>query len=79
MKPFPFISLVIALVACLILALAMWRAKKFKQVYLEPIFMWVMLFGIVALCQPLWKPLFQYGYPILLTGVVGYMVVTHLK
>lgn len=74
-----FISLIVALAFCLILGLIMWRAKKFKKRYLEPIFMWVMLFGIVALCQPLWQPLFQYGYPILLTGVAGYMVVTHIR
>ena len=74
-----FISLIIALAFCLILGLIMWRAKKFKKRYLEPIFMWIMLFGIVALCQPLWQPLFQYGYPILLTGVAGYMVVTHIR
>jgi len=74
-----FISLIVALAFCLVLGLIMWRAKKFKQKYLEPIFMWVMLFGIFALCQPLWQPLFQYGYPILLTGVAGYMVATHLK
>ena len=74
-----FISLIVALAFCLILGLIMWRDKKFKKRYLEPIFMWVMLFGIVALCQPLWQPLFQYGYPILLTGVAGYMVVTHIR
>jgi len=74
-----FISLIVALVFCLILGLIMWKAKKFKKRYLEPIFMWIMLFGIVALCQPLWQPLFQYGYPILLTGVAGYMVVTHIR
>lgn len=74
-----FISLIVALAFCLILGLIMWRAKKFKKRYLEPIFMWIMLFGIVALCQPLWQPLFQYGYPILLTGVAGYMVVTHIR
>ena len=79
MKPFPFISLVVAVIACLILGFAMWRAKKFKKAYLEPIFMWVMLFGIFALCQPLLKPLFQYGFPILLTGVAGYMVASHIK
>ncbi len=74
-----FISLIVALAFCLVLGLIMWKANKFKQKYLEPIFMWVMLFGIFSLCQPLWQPLFQYGYPILLTGVAGYMVATHLK
>ncbi|MBM3705082.1 MAG: hypothetical protein FJW66_01015 [Actinobacteria bacterium] len=74
-----WLALIIALVFCLILGLAMWRAKKFRQKNLEPIFMWIMLFGIAALCQPLWQPLYQYGFPILLTGTAGYVFVTHLK
>ncbi|MBM3699718.1 MAG: hypothetical protein FJW68_02220 [Actinobacteria bacterium] len=74
-----WLALIIALAFCLILGLAMWRAKKFQQKYLEPIFMGIMLFGIVALCQPLWQPLYQYGFPILLTGTAGYIFVTHIK
>jgi predicted small integral membrane protein len=74
-----WLSLIIAAVFCFVLGLAMWKAKRFNKASLEPIFMGIILFGIVALCQPLWQPLFQYGFPILLTGTAGYIFVTHLK
>ncbi len=74
-----WLSLIIAVVFCLILGLSMWKAGKFKQKNLEPIFMWIMLFGIFALCQPIWFSLYQYGFPILLTGAAGYTFVTHIK
>jgi hypothetical protein len=74
-----WLALIIALAFCLILGLIMWRLKRFNKATFEPIFMGIILFGIVSLCQPLWQPLYQYGFPILLTGTFGYIFVTHLK
>jgi hypothetical protein len=74
-----WLSLIIVVAFCLILSLVMWRLKKFNKAGLEPIFMVIILVGIVALCQPLWQPLYQYGFPILLTGTAGYIFVTHLR
>ena len=39
----------------------------------------IMLFGIVELCQPLIVELYSYGFAITLTGVGGYMFVSHMK
>ena len=50
-----------------------------KRKYLEPVFIGIMLFGIVALSQPLIFPLYSFGFAILLMGVAGYMFVSHLK
>lgn len=74
-----WLSLIIALAFCLILGLVMWKLKRFNKASLEPIFMGIILLGIVALCQPFWQPVYQYGFPVLLTGTFGYMFVTHLK
>ena len=53
--------------------------KRFKRKVLEPTFMLVALFGIVALCQPLFFWLYQYGFAILLTGTLGFIVAIHMK
>lgn len=54
----------------------------FKEVsarYLEPISQWVMVLGIVALCQP-WVELFhRYGVTTILVGLVGFIVFSHIK
>jgi hypothetical protein len=53
--------------------------KRFKRKVLEPVFMLVALFGIVALCQPLFFWLYHVGFAILLTGTLGFIVAIHLK
>jgi hypothetical protein len=42
--------------------------------YLEPGSMWLMIFGIVALCQPWNLFLHRYGVTLILIGLVGFMV-----
>ena len=42
--------------------------------YLEPISQWVMILGIIALCQPWNEFLHRYGVTIILVGLVGFMV-----
>jgi 4-hydroxybenzoate polyprenyltransferase len=66
-------------VACLILALILKKTGHFKKAVLEPLFMWVALFGIVALCQPFFFWLYQWGFTILLTGTIGFNVAINLK
>ena len=56
-----------------------WKFKILKRKYLEPIFMWIMLFGIVALCQPWMFFLYHYGFAILLMGTLGYIFSIHLQ
>lgn len=41
--------------------------------------MWIMIFGIVSLCQPWIFFLYHYGFAILLTGLLGYTVSVHMK
>ena len=53
--------------------------KRFKRKVLEPTFMIVALFGIVALSQPLFFWLYQVGFAILLTGTLGFIVAIHMR
>lgn len=49
--------------------------RAFNQKYLEPFFELLMIFGIIALCQPWVEPLHRYGLTIILIGLVGFSVV----
>jgi hypothetical protein len=46
---------------------------------LEPLSMYTMIFGIVALCQPWIEVLHRYGVTITLAGLVGFAVFSHIK
>ncbi|GEM_PF-3320396 len=35
--------------------------------------------GIVFMCQPFSMELYTYGFPIVLIGTVGYIILDHLK
>ncbi len=53
--------------------------KEISAKYLEPLSQWVMVFGIVALCQP-WVEFFhRYGVTTILVGLVGFIVFSHVK
>lgn len=69
----------IAVGAVIIFGVLFWRFKLLKRKYLEPVFMAVMLFGIIALCQPLFFPLYRHGFTILFTGTLGYIASIHFK
>jgi hypothetical protein len=47
--------------------------------YLEPASMWLMVLGIVALCQPLYLTLHSYGVTIILIGLIGFNVFSKIK
>lgn len=54
----------------------------FKQIsakYLEPASIWVMVLGIVALCQPLNLMLHSYGLTIILVGLIGFNIFSKIK
>ena len=55
----------------------MFRQLSIK--YFEPISMWVIIFGIVSLCQPWFLTLHVYGFSIILIGLVGFIVFSHIK
>ena len=73
------IKFVIGIGFYIVLGFIFWRFKILKRKYLEPVFISIMLFGIFALCQPLMFKLYSNGFAILLTGIGGYMFVSHMK
>lgn len=46
---------------------------------LETISQWVMVAGIVALLQPWSLLLHRYGVTVILVGLVGFIVFSHMK
>jgi hypothetical protein len=52
--------------------------REFNSRYLEPGSMWVMIFGIVALCQPWNFFLHRYGVTIIIIGLVTFMIASHV-
>jgi len=46
--------------------------------YFEPISMWVIIFGIFSLCQPWVLFLHVYGFSIILVGLIGFIVFSHI-
>ena len=53
--------------------------RQLSVKYFEPISMWVIIFGIVSLCQPWFLTLHVYGFSIILFGLVGFIVFSHIK
>lgn len=72
-------SFLISIACCVVLLIGLKKFNMLTRKYIEPIFMVIMLFGIVALCQPLSFSLYRYGLTILLTGLVGFNIAIHLK
>jgi hypothetical protein len=53
--------------------------KELSANVLEPLSQWVMIFGIVALCQPWIEVLHRYGVTITLIGLIGFNVFSKIK
>ena len=53
--------------------------RQYSVKYFEPISMWVIIFGIFSLCQPWVLLLHVYGVSIILIGLVGFIVFSHIK
>jgi hypothetical protein len=52
---------------------------RISEKFLEPLSMWIMIVGIVALLQP-WNLFFhRYGVTIILVGLAGFLVFSHIK
>jgi hypothetical protein len=45
---------------------------------LEPVAMYTMIAGIVALCQPWSLLLHRYGVTIILLGLIGFLIFSHV-
>ena len=53
--------------------------RRIAAQYLEPGFMWLMVLGIVALCQPWSRVLHTYGITITIVGLVGFSIFSKIK
>ena len=57
-------------------------AMTFKEMsarVFEPLSQWIMVVGIVALLQPWSLFLHRYGVTIILVGLVGFLIFSHIK
>ncbi|HQZ13990.1 MAG TPA: hypothetical protein PK286_13990 [Devosia sp.] len=52
--------------------------RLFNQKYLEPVSMWLMILGIIFLCQPWIEVLHVYSVTIMLIGLIGFNVAAHV-
>ena len=52
--------------------------REKNQKYYEPAAQWLMIFGIVALCQPWIELLHRYGLTITILGLIGFMITSHI-
>lgn len=52
--------------------------RVFNQKYFEPGSMWLMIIGIVCLCQPWVAVLHAYSVAIMLIGLVGFNIGAHI-
>ena len=55
------------------------RFRELSVRVLEPISQCVMIFGIIALCQPWIEGLHRYGVTIILIGLIGFSVFSKIK
>ena len=53
--------------------------KRMSVRWFEPVSQWIMVAGIVALVQPWSVDLHRYGVTIILVGLVGFIVFSHIK
>ena len=53
--------------------------RRLNARLLEPASQWLMILGIVALCQPWNEFLHRYGVTIILVGLVGFLVFSHIR
>jgi type IV secretory pathway VirB2 component (pilin) len=52
--------------------------RVFNQRFLEPGAMWLMIIGIIFLCQPWITVLHEWSVTIMLIGLVGFNVAAHV-
>ena len=54
------------------------RFRQLSSRVLEPLAMYTMIAGIVALCQPWSMLLHRYGVTITLVGLIGFVIFSHV-
>jgi len=53
--------------------------KEISARYIEPASQWIMVIGIISLLQPWNAFLHSYGITIILIGLAGFIVFSHIK
>ena len=53
--------------------------KELSARVLEPASQWIMILGIIALCQPWVEVLHRYGVTIILIGLVGFSIFSKIR
>jgi hypothetical protein len=53
--------------------------KELSNRFIEPVCQWTMLAGVAFLCQPWIEVLHRYSVTIMLIGLVGFIVFSHIK
>jgi hypothetical protein len=53
--------------------------KELSNRVIEPVCQWTMLAGVAFLCQPWIEVLHRYSVTIMLIGLVGFIVFSHIK
>jgi hypothetical protein len=53
--------------------------KQLSHRVLEPLSQWLMILGIIALCQPWVEVLHRYGVTIILVGLVGFSIFSKIR
>jgi hypothetical protein len=53
--------------------------REMSVKYFEPASIWIMVLGIIALCQPINLTLHSYGVTIILIGLVGFNIFSKIK
>ena len=52
--------------------------RVFNQKIFEPLSMWLMIFGIIFLCQPWVEFLHQWSVLVMLIGLIGFNFSVHI-
>jgi len=53
--------------------------REISAKYLEPASIWIMVLGVIALCQPVNFFLHRYGVTIILIGLIGFNIFARIK
>jgi hypothetical protein len=52
--------------------------RQMNERWFEPAAQWIMILGLILLCQPWVEVLHRYGLTIVLIGLVGFLVASHI-
>ena len=52
--------------------------RELNAKFLEPTAQWVMIGGLICLCQPWIEVLHRYGLTVVILGLIGFLVTSHV-